>query len=436
MKVYDVLLAIVTLLFVSLGSQNTSAETQSHFVRQSRDAETLIIFVHGVRGDGQATWTKGNSYWPSLLTSDRDFDGTDIFVHSYPDSFSAPLSIDELADNMRITLTAYSVLKYRHLVFLAHSMGGIVTRSYLLKNRDAASRTLFTYFFATPSSGSEIASVFALFYSNPPIEQLKSMSSMDYLADQVRQWLAAKFPFPTYCGYETLKTAGAFVVEMKSAALLCTKRLDPIVANHVDIVKPTNEKSDSYLAFKAAYLDEQRSIRSFDEEKRIDHQFVIDYLRDRSKKSIRAMDDVISIFSSSSKSNRREKKENAKVTLKRMRPQFVGLQERHIDAVVVGDILAAHKLAADIRRSQNRIIKTIQLEIGRINNYSAARFQYTYGNKIPHQVGHDEAYAQKIAALQEQVGASMDKRIKDLAYPGLPPDRVPAELLSLAFETE
>jgi triacylglycerol esterase/lipase EstA (alpha/beta hydrolase family) len=130
-----------------IGVLDAKAEPPSHFVRQSPDATTLIVFVHGVLGDGQSTWTKGTAYWPSLLSSDPAFNGADIFVYSYSTTLWATLSPDELAENMRLQLNANGVARYQHPVFLAHSLGGLVTRAYLLKNRDVASRTSFIYFF-------------------------------------------------------------------------------------------------------------------------------------------------------------------------------------------------------------------------------------------------------------------------------------------------
>ena len=82
-----------------------------------------------------------------MLTTDQTFDGADIFVYSYPTGFWATLSIDELAENMRSVLIADGVSNYQKIVFLSHSMGGLVTRAYLLKNRDVAEHTIFTYFF-------------------------------------------------------------------------------------------------------------------------------------------------------------------------------------------------------------------------------------------------------------------------------------------------
>jgi hypothetical protein len=208
-------------------------------------------------GDGMSTWTsESDSYWPTMLTTDHTFDGADIFVYSYPTGFWATLSIDELAENMRSVLVADGVSNYWKIVFLSHSMGGLVTRAYLLKNRNVADHTFFAYFFSTPTTGSQIASIAQYLSSNPQFAKMKSLNAEDSLADLLRQWLAAGFSFPSYCAYEKRATKGvSLVVNMGSAVALCTKAVDPIDADHIGIVKPTSQNSAPYIAFKAAYAD-------------------------------------------------------------------------------------------------------------------------------------------------------------------------------------
>jgi hypothetical protein len=234
------------------------ADPTSQYIRKSSGADTVIVFVHGIMGDGVSTWTSEseNTYCPTLPTTDPTFDGVDIFVYSYPTGFWATLSIDELAENMRLVLAADGVLNYQRLVFLSHSMGGLVTRAYLLKNRNVAEHTFFAYFFSTPTTGSQIASIAQYLSNNPQLTKMKSLKAEDYLADLLRQWLAAGFSFSSYCAYEKKPTRGvSLVVNMDSAVALCTKAVDPIDADHVGIVKPTSQNSASYIAFKAAYAD-------------------------------------------------------------------------------------------------------------------------------------------------------------------------------------
>jgi hypothetical protein len=145
---------------------------------------------------------------------------------------------------------------YPKIVFLSHSMGGLVTRAYLLKNRNVGDHTFFAYFFSTPTTGSQIASIAQYLSSNPQFVKMKSLNAEDYLADLLRQWLAAGFSFPSYCAYEKRPTKGvSLVVDMGSAVALCTKAVDPIDADHIGIVKPTSPNSAPYIAFKAAYTD-------------------------------------------------------------------------------------------------------------------------------------------------------------------------------------
>jgi pimeloyl-ACP methyl ester carboxylesterase len=238
-------------------SQMSMADPISRYIRKSSGADTVIVFVHGIMGDGLSTWTsENNTYWPELLTTDHTFDGADIFVYSYPTGFWATLSIDELAEHMRSVLLADGVSNYQKIVFLSHSMGGLVTRAYLLKNRNVAKNTFFAYFFSTPTTGSQIASIVQYLSSNPQFLKMKSLNAEDYLADLLRQWLAASFSFPSYCAYEKRATKGvSLVVNMDSAVALCTKAVDPVDADHIGIVKPTSQNSASYIAFKAAYAD-------------------------------------------------------------------------------------------------------------------------------------------------------------------------------------
>jgi hypothetical protein len=49
---------------------------------------------------------------------------------------------------------------------------------------------------------------------------------------------------------------------MASASALCTKALDPIDADHLNIVKPETDSSFSYMAFKVAFSDSTVQIRN------------------------------------------------------------------------------------------------------------------------------------------------------------------------------
>jgi pimeloyl-ACP methyl ester carboxylesterase len=247
---FSLALLLVTWIVVAWSGATLAEEATSKYVRRS-DNDTVIVFVHGVLGDGVSTWTNENgAYWPDLLKKDHTFDGADIYVVSYPTGLWATLSIDELAENMRTTLIADGITAYKKIIFLSHSMGGLVTRAYLLKYPDVAARTAFAYFFSSPTTGAELASLALYILKNAQISQMKSMDAADYLANLYRQWVDAGFAFPSYCAYEKRNQ----IVSMASAAALCTGWVDPIDTDHVNIVKPANESSMAYKSFKAAYM--------------------------------------------------------------------------------------------------------------------------------------------------------------------------------------
>jgi len=257
------LLILVGILFsISLFRQrinNSPNHGNGHTPRYFRQKEAntgVIIFVHGILGDSISTWTnsKTNSYWPRLLTEDTAFDGYDLYIFEYPSpAFSTSYSIDELADNIRAFLIQDKVFEHQEVIFLMHSMGGLITRAFLLKYREFIPKVRFLFFFATPTTGSELARIASVFSDNPQLQKLVTMTSDSYLADQQRAWFAAKIDIPSYCAYEKRLTYGHLVVEQQSASNLCNRELNPVDENHVDIVKPAGPRDVPYILFKNAF---------------------------------------------------------------------------------------------------------------------------------------------------------------------------------------
>jgi pimeloyl-ACP methyl ester carboxylesterase len=249
----SVFVSVVSLLVFAVLDNACGAD--SRYIRKVDAASQVIVFMHGVLGDGTSTWTNGASYWPNLLTKDPTFDGSSIYVYEYPTNLiKETFSIDEIAENMRLRFEADGVTNHKEIVFLTHSMGGLAARAYLLKYQGVASRVRFIYFFSTPTTGAEVATLATLMSKNPQFGQMRPMQSADYLANLQRSWLDAEFPFPSYCAYEKQKAYGFLIVTQASAASLCNKHLDPIDADHITIVKPAGVNDVSYVAFKAAFV--------------------------------------------------------------------------------------------------------------------------------------------------------------------------------------
>jgi len=196
-------------------------------------------------------------YWPELITHDKAFDGQDVFVFEYPSPKSGDsLLVDEVAEHLRLMLVTEEVLRYNSITFISHSMGGVVTRAYIIKYRSqVVSKIRLLYFYATPTTGSPYATLANLVSRNRQFGELRPMSSDSYLGSVQSSWLAGDFHLKSYCAYETLPFLGQRVVSRESATNLCTQRLDPIDANHVDIVKPADLQSTTHRALKAAFVE-------------------------------------------------------------------------------------------------------------------------------------------------------------------------------------
>jgi pimeloyl-ACP methyl ester carboxylesterase len=234
---------------------NAQDTSKSEYFRQN-GKDSVIVFVHGVLGDSRSTWTNSSTsaYWPALMKADPFFNDFDIFVIGYPSAlFHSSYRVDELVEVLRRDLDSADVFaKHKHVYFLCHSMGGLVVREYLTRYGNRASQVPMIYFFSTPTTGAEIASLGALLSTNRQMQGLLPININEYLASIRNNWLAAQFSIAAYCAYETQDTNGIRIVGESSATNLCNRRLDPINANHLNIVKPRDATDAPYTAFRNA----------------------------------------------------------------------------------------------------------------------------------------------------------------------------------------
>src|ERR1051325_3926402 len=144
------LLCITTALLITCTTTPLTTTTQTAnatnaipgYVRGSSATTSprVIVFVHGIFGRGTDTWTNAttHAYFPALVRDDPSFKDADIWVHEFPSPrFGRSYTIDELADHLGRHLQNDNVItNHQEVVFVAHSMGGIIVRDYLLKNTD------------------------------------------------------------------------------------------------------------------------------------------------------------------------------------------------------------------------------------------------------------------------------------------------------------
>ena len=242
----------------------------------------VIVFVHGLHG-GRETWHAPNgAYWPQLIQSDPHFQKSDVVVAEYPTpSRRGQLSTAQLAQILWQGLEQQRVWDHPEVVFIAHSLGGILVEEMLLNHPADAARVRFIVSYATPHQGSFVANLAKIYDSDPLLTDLRDSNDNSFLMDLEQKWRSTEpvTRIHRYCAFEGLDTsAGAGigqylrahtrVVNYYSATYGCDADTAPqkIVADHIDIVKPANESADAYTFFAKVYrnnpiLDVVESVR-------------------------------------------------------------------------------------------------------------------------------------------------------------------------------
>lgn len=192
---------------------NSKRHLPGYVVKHQGVTKRSIVLVHGLTGDGTSTWTNINgTYWPDLMKQDHAFDDFDIYVYQYESSlFGGCLPITDLANNLRIHLKNDNVLTdHDQVVFVAHSMGGLIVRQFLLRNREDAGKIPLVLFFATPTGGSKRADVTSLLPTCAQVDDLRTIDVNSYLKSQVSDWLSSGLPekVVSRCAFETRKFLG------------------------------------------------------------------------------------------------------------------------------------------------------------------------------------------------------------------------------------
>ena len=119
--------------------------------------ERVIVFVHGIFGDANNTWTSSQrSYWPRMLTVDPAFRDYDVYVVNFESpKWGNTFTVDEVVTSLQNQLSNDQVFeKHQEVILVCHSLGGIIAQEFLLTFRQYASKVSIMYFFAVPSEGS------------------------------------------------------------------------------------------------------------------------------------------------------------------------------------------------------------------------------------------------------------------------------------------
>jgi pimeloyl-ACP methyl ester carboxylesterase len=230
-------------------SASASLRSVAHYERpraKGPDHELVVVFVHGLFGDSETTWTNANGvYWPELLSRDEVVNDSDVYVASYPSPyFGNSMNIEEVVSGLNNQLVNDEIFsKHREVIFVCHSLGGLIVQRLLTEHREYAPSVKFLYLFASPETGAEVAKLGTYFSRDPLLKTLLSGDENVYLQTLEDDWRTLKPHVQTLCAYEKrpLPVVG-IIVDRLSGTRNCDDFPIAIDENHNDIVKPNSAR--------------------------------------------------------------------------------------------------------------------------------------------------------------------------------------------------
>jgi hypothetical protein len=239
-----------------------------------RPSGTAFVFVHGVQSSAKECWfnPKTGAFWPNLVRDDGVLAQASIFLGGYYTQVDAGEygmrdCAKELLEGLDRGASGHpAVLDHERLVFVCHSLGGIVTRYMLECWREMfQTKSILLVLIASPSIGSRWAnsleSVIELFRNRTGRElrwNSDSLNDLDRRFKDMRdrqliprlagcEWCEQNFPkLPGFIGLRP-------IVEVDSAAhYFGGHHLIP-GSDHISIVKPADAEERVHLLLRDAY---------------------------------------------------------------------------------------------------------------------------------------------------------------------------------------
>lgn len=247
--------------------------TTSGFVGSPSKANkpNLIVFVHGIFGDAQGTWQRAGArpLYDVAISEGGLSDSADVYVFGYPSTklgrdAEASFTIREAGRALEAELKRHRVAEtYARIVFVGHSMGGLVTLQALLNDPALRSKVPLVVSYGTPYQGAQIAAIGRLVFPNPGLDVLRTIekNGNEYLAalnDQWRRLKESPGAPKVRCAYEkkTIAPLDQLIVPEASGTALCDGAASAIEEDHLDMVKPTSAQHRSVTVFVNAYRED------------------------------------------------------------------------------------------------------------------------------------------------------------------------------------
>jgi pimeloyl-ACP methyl ester carboxylesterase len=241
------------------------------YVYGNENSEHLIIFIHGLCGDPYRTWLNSETgfHFPEELA--KDLPNFFIVSFGYRSEASESPSIVSIAQSLKFEIEELQKQhSYRSVRIVAHSMGGLVAREYILRHAPRANPAPFVthlILLGTPNTGSDLAKLGQLFAENRQLRELENIDTdiNPYLEEINLEWSQifkstkrsrALLHFATY---EELSLPVGKAVKLTSASLFADEYRG-FDKDHLALAKPRNRDDQLYRQIQSwlqASLEDQ-----------------------------------------------------------------------------------------------------------------------------------------------------------------------------------
>ena len=173
---------------------------KGEWVKRGSPTAPVVVFIHGVLSNGESCWRHATgAYWPEIVANDPEMADLGVYVFTYKTGvFSGGYRLADSVDALKEHLVLDDITGSTGIVFVCHSMGGIVARKYLVSRAIdliANDAQIAIFLLASPSLGSDYANWIkpaARLLGHSQLDALRFVRSNDWLADLDREFVNLK----------------------------------------------------------------------------------------------------------------------------------------------------------------------------------------------------------------------------------------------------
>jgi pimeloyl-ACP methyl ester carboxylesterase len=242
-----------------------------NYIKEKNNNKNIVLFIHGFTSNND-TWvnSKGKSFPSMLLENEIIRNNFDVAYVSYATELSGfyktkaslsvlgrflfgtntvvkkSLEIKQLSDYIATTISL-NCSEYEYIIIVAHSMGGLVSKGYILKDleRNKVTKVKLLLSLAVPHNGSNWANVGEkLFKNNKQIIDMVPLSQA--LTDLTNKWLWQEEGLPDTA--YLIAQHDEVVDSTSSTGFEKTRQSEYFCQdNHFSIAKPEEKNTNCYL---------------------------------------------------------------------------------------------------------------------------------------------------------------------------------------------